>query len=534
VSGGKFRHTKNEIFPTLFSAQTGQDLNDIFDYSARGPRPMQTHAGFACIIRTNEINSQAHGRETAMKVIREQQLEDLMAKAAGKGVRFADVRAVRGASTTVEVQDGRVEKVHATASHGIGIRVLVDNAWGFSSVNSFREPDMAACLARALDQARALAPHARDIVELAETPPVRGHGGPRNIKKAPETVPVQEKVARLAALERAARAADTRIATTSLQFGDSDTDMTVANTRGTCVRNRSVRTRIALSVVAADQDSRQIAREIIGQQSGFEMIEDLTPENYSLQAVARAVALLSADAPPSGAMPVVFDPDITGLLAHEAFGHNSEADLVRNGESIISGRMGDRVGSDLVNITDDSTIPDAWGSYTYDGEGTPGARRVLVEQGVVRNFLHSLETAAHFKMAPMGSARAQNHQYPPIVRMSNTFFEPGSSSFEDLLKQAGQGLYIKGALGGYVATEKGQFTCSASEGWTIKNGVLDRPVRDVSVSGLVLEALANVIGVSNAFSLEMPGTCGKSGQGMPVNAGGPHILLASLVVGGSG
>lgn len=469
-----------------------------------------------------------------MTEIREQQLEDLMSRAAASGARFADVRAVTGDSSTVEVQDGRVEKVHATRSQGAGVRVLVGNAWGFASVNSFREADLAECLDRALEQARALAPHATEPVELADCPASRGQGGPGGIQKPPASVPVREKAALLAALERAARSADKRVAATSLQFGDGDTDMIVANTRGTCVRNRSVRTRIALSVVAADDASRQIAREIIGQQSGFEMIEDLTPENYSLPAVDRAVALLSADPPPSGPMPIVFDPDITGLLAHEAFGHNSEADLVRNGESIISGRMGERIGSDLVNITDDSTIPGAWGSYAYDGEGTRGARRPLVERGVVRNFLHSLETAAHFRMAPLGSARAQNHQYPPIVRMSNTFFEPGESSFEDLLKMAGNGLYIKGALGGYVATEKGQFTCSASEGWIIKNGVLDRPVRDVSVSGLVLEALANVIGVSNAFSLEMPGTCGKSGQGMPVNAGGPHILLSSLVVGGAG
>lgn len=461
--------------------------------------------------------------------------EALMQAANDAGARFADVRAFRSRAATVEIQDGRVEKVHVTRTHGIGVRALVDNAWGFASVNSFDEHDMHACMEQALDMARALRPFATTPIELADPgAPLRGEFPARNIVEFPDQVSIQDKVAALAALERAAGGADPRIANTALTFGDSSGEITVANTRGVCVRGQTVRTRAALRVVAADDNSRQIAQEIHGKQRGFELVRELSPETFSLRAARRATDLLTADAPPSGAMPVVFDPDITGLLAHEAFGHNSEADLVRGGESIIAGKMGEKIASGLVTILDDAAIENGWGSYPFDHEGTPSARRVLVERGVVRAFLHNLESAAHFGMKPEGSARAQNHQFPPVVRMSNTFFEPGDDSFEDVLKKAGDGLYIKGALSGYVATEKGHFTCRASEGFLIRNGVLDRPVRDVAVSGYVLEALERIAAVSRDFALAMPGMCGKSGQAMPVDAGGPHILVSALTVGGAG
>jgi len=461
-------------------------------------------------------------------------LEKMMERAAAAGVRFSDARAIRSASTVIEVQDGRVEKIHSSDFGGIGVRALAGNAWGFASCNGFDDSAALACLEQAIEMARALAPHAKEQVELAELPPLRETREPQGIKRNPREVPVSEKVAKLSTLEAAARAAGGKIANTSLTYWDGESEMIVANTRGTLVRGGAVRTRSALSVVAADENSRQVSRRIVGKQRGFELVEELTPEDYGAGAAREALALLEAETPPSGTMPVLFDPDIVGLLVHEAFGHNSEADLVRAGESIIAGKMGHKIGSDLVTIIDDATVQNGWGSYSFDAEGTPGARRVLVDRGIVAGYLHSLETAAHFGMAPLGSARCQDHQHAPIVRMSNTFFQPGASTFDEMVRLAGDGLYIKGALSGYVSTEKGQFTCRASEGRLIRNGKLDRLVRDVAVSGLTLEALANVIAVSNTFALEMPGTCGKSGQGAPVDAGGPHILVSGLVVGGAG
>jgi TldD protein len=221
------------------------------------------------------------------------------------------------------------------------------------------------------------------------------------------------------------------------------------------------------------------------------------------------------------------------LFTHEALGHNSEADIVMEGGSILEGKLGSRIASDLVTITDDSTLEGVWGSYKYDSEGTPGRRRVVVENGVLKGYLHSLETAAKFNTEPTGSARAQDFGCRPIVRMSNTGIQAGNKSFGELLKGIDHGIMLSEGLGGYVSPEKGQFVFSAGEGWIIRKGELAEHIRDVNMSGILLETLMKIDGVSREY--EMPtlkGFCGKDGQTMPVGAGGPYVRVKELMIGG--
>jgi len=232
-------------------------------------------------------------------------------------------------------------------------------------------------------------------------------------------------------------------------------------------------------------------------------------------------------------MPVVFHPSITGLLIHEALGHNAEADHVWSGESILKGRLNKEVASPLVTILDDSLAGDSYGSYEYDSEGTAGGKRFIIEKGVLKSFLHSLETASRFGVAPNGCARAEDYSSPPIVRMSNTYMLPGKSSMEELLAGIDRGVYLRDGHWGYVLIEKGQFTCHASGARMIEHGTLGEPLRDVTVSGLMLETLKEIEAVGSDFLLQMPGKCGKSGQGIPTDAGGPHIRIRKLVVGGA-
>jgi len=205
---------------------------------------------------------------------------------------------------------------------------------------------------------------------------------------------------------------------------------------------------------------------------------------------------------------------------------------VLTGQSILGGKLGTQVAADCISIVDDSTIPRSWGSYTYDSEGVPGQRRALVEKGVLKGFLHSLETAAKMGAAPNGSARADGFQHRPIVRMSNTMILPGESSLEELMRDIDLGILLRGGQWGYVQSEKGQYTCHAGEGIMIRNGQLAEQVRDVSISGMTLDTLADALGVSRDFELEMPGNCGKNGQSMPVNGGGPYVKVREVVVGG--
>ncbi|MEW6203312.1 MAG: TldD/PmbA family protein [bacterium] len=448
-----------------------------------------------------------------------------------QGAEFADARWGAGKGIAIEVQDGRLEKVHATSSEGVGIRVLMGGSWGFASANGADKRQVERCVRDALAMAKASIGRQTEHGIVAETQPFTGTAKTEPLIH-PDDVPMEAKINKAVYFEEKARKYDERVTNTQLTYRDGSGESLVMNTFGTCVRTATVRTFAAVRVVAADGGQRQRAFEIVGRRGGFEVIEELDASHFSEAASSRAIRLLAAEPPPSGSFPVIFDPSIAGLLVHEAFGHNAEADHVWSGESIIAGKFGEQVASPLVTIVDDPTLAGAWGSYDYDSEGTPAQRRVLIENGVVVGFLNSLETAAQLGMQPNGAARCENHHYRPIVRMSNTFFAPGAATLDEMIKKIDTGIMVGKALGGYVATEKGQFTCRAGESWLIRNGQKEKLLRDVAVSGLTLEALRKVEAVSSDFSLSMPGTCGKLGQGVPVDDGGPYILISELVVGG--
>lgn len=460
-------------------------------------------------------------------------LSGIMQEATEKGAAFADARAAEGLSTMIEIQDGRTEKVHSSRSRGIGVRVLYGGAWGFATTYRMDEQAARTCLDEALEMAKIAAPHVAEKADVAKIEPVRDSVA-ADVRRRPDSVQAKEKVRLVAGLERAAREYDSRVSNTMLNYGDGTGSAWIANTYGTYLELDNVRTRVALRVISSDGKLRQTGYESVGRLEGFELIENLAPEDFSHRAAKRAVDLLSARPAPSGRFPVIFDHSVTGLFVHEAFGHNSEADLVWSGESIIADKMGEKIASELVTIVDDATYPRAWGTYSYDSEGVPAQKRILVEKGYVKSFLHSLETAAHFGVKPNGAGRADGPGSRPIVRMSNTFIEPGESKIDDMIADLDYGILLKGALSGYVSTETGQFTCRTAEGWLIENGEIKEQLRDVAVNGMVLEALSDVDAVSDSFNLSMPGTCGKNGQGMPVDNGGPHIRVKKLVVGGQG
>jgi TldD protein len=276
----------------------------------------------------------------------------------------------------------------------------------------------------------------------------------------------------------------------------------------------------------------QTGAERCGIVGGYELIEATTEEALSVVAVDRAMRLLTAKPAPAGTMPVIFDPSATGLFTHEALGHNAEADAVWTGQSLLAGRMGQRIAADCVTIVDDPTMEGKFGFYFFDSEGTPARRRVIVENGILKEYLHSLETAARFEVAPNGAARADGHTAAPIVRMSNTFIAPGEASVEEMIKSVDRGIYLRDAQGGYVFPERGQFTCKAGAAVMIEKGELGEPLRDVSVAGLTLEILQNVEAVAGDLEVDWPGFCGKGGQSAPTSIGGPHMKVSSMVVGG--
>ena len=459
-------------------------------------------------------------------------LEALRDAAVSRGVDFMDVRAVEGEGTQIQLQDGRADKVSQARGRGIGVRVLLNRAWGFASSDGYDRAKAFDCLDMAVAMAKASGARVGELGIVAELPPVEDRVAAA-FETDPRSVSLADKMKLLAQYEQAAVAVgEGKLVNTIVSYSDGAARVLLCNSRGSFVETETVRTSIGAAVTAQDGDVRQRASERRGRQCGYELAEQVSPEEVSVRAASRAVALLAAQRAPAGKFTVIFHPTITGLLTHEALGHNAEADLVLAGESILEGKLGTPIAADCITIIDDGTIPGSWGTYAYDSEGTPSQRRVLIENGVLKGYLHSLETAARLGVAPNGSARAQGFAHRPVVRMSNTFIQPGALSFEELLADVDDGIYLKAGQWGYVLCEKGQYTCNAGEGYRIRKGKLAEHLRDVCISGMTLETLRNADALSRDFEMDMPGMCGKSGQGMHVNGGGPHVRVRDIVVGG--
>jgi len=460
-------------------------------------------------------------------------LEAIRDRAKEKGLDFMDIRFVEKDSTSIQLQDGKADRVFYGRSAGIGIRVILNGAWGFATTDRITLENARECLALAVSMAEASRERGSTVNVTRVSPVIDTVKAKSGID--PRLVSFEEKMERVVMLESEARkVSPDKISNTILGYGDSWCREIVCNSFGTLVESESVRTHISITVVAKDGTLRQSASEHEAIQGGFELIRNLSPQDFSIKAAKRAIALLSAKRAPSGVFPCILHPDIVGLFVHEALGHNAEADSVMAGVSILEGKIGQKIASELITIVDDPTVEGLWGSYKYDSEGVPGKRKVLVENGVLKEYMHSLETACKFKSEPNGSARAQDFNCRPIVRMSNTSILGGNHSYEELIKSIEHGILLSKGLGGYVDPTKGQFTFRAGEGWFIRKGEIAEQIRDVSMSGILLETLKDIDGVSTEYVPDTlkGGMCGKGGQMMYVGAGGPYVRVKKLIIGG--
>jgi TldD protein len=449
-----------------------------------------------------------------------------------RGAAFADVRALHRRAESILVQDGRADKLAASTVRGVGVRVLVGRCWGFASADSLERRRGEQCVDDALALARASQEFVSDPAMIAEAAPVVAED-----RRLPEiatgAMPVKEKIARLLEYEHTGRSVGGDAVVNSIvSYSDGVRDEVLANTAGTLIRTAGARAVVTCLFVASDGTIRQRGMEHRGILGGAEILRRTEPEEFSVAAARKALALLKARPAPAGRFAVVFHPSITGLLVHEALGHNAEADAVWAGQSILEGRLGDELAPPTVSIYDDSTVPGAFGSYAYDSEGTPGRRRPILEKGRLVGFLHSLETAAKFKAGPTGSGRAESYDCRPIVRMSNTFMERGTVPLAEMLRGVDRGIYLLDGHWGYVFVQKGQFICHAGQARMIDRGRLGDPLRDVSISSMTLDTLRKIDAVGDDFEMKMPGMCGKDGQSAPTDCGGPHVRVGDVVVGG--
>ncbi len=448
--------------------------------------------------------------------------------ATSTGAGFAEVFVEDRRSTGAVLDDGRVEDLSSGRDRGAGIRVVAGDTTGFAHTSDLSD----AGLQRAAEAAAAAASTGTGGTRVVELEPSRtSRSAPARI--LPGDVAKGAKVELLARADEAARAAGSDISQVTARYGDTRRRILVANTDGVLAEDDQVRTLFAVSCVASGDTGLQTGRESIGRTIGFELFDEYDIEDLARRAARRAITKLQAVPAPSGAMPVVIGKGGGGVLFHEACGHGLEADLVAKKASVFAGRQGEQVASPLVTLVDDGTMSGEWGRVAIDDEGRPAQRNVLIEDGVLTDYMWDSLRARAEGRASSGNGRRQSYQHLPMVRMTNTYIGNGTDDPDDIIADTERGVFVAHLGGGQVNTATGDFVFGMTEAYLIEDGRITAPIRDGNLIGNGPEVLRRIDMLGDDFEMGGPGTCGKDGQGVPVGDGTPTLRVTSLTVGGT-
>ncbi|MFN8634823.1 MAG: TldD/PmbA family protein [Chloroflexota bacterium] len=456
-------------------------------------------------------------------------LERTLAEALATGGDFADVFAEDRRMTTFNMEDDQLDRLQLTQDRGVGVRVVSGGVTGYAYADGWDEATLLATARAARDVARGAGPSGPSVrLVRVETGPCQPPSRP------PERATIAERAALLERANRAARAAGSLVRQVTTRFSDSVQRVIVASSDGILAEDERRIVQLFVSVTTERGGMRQIGRRARGGQTGLELFDRFPPEHLGSETAEAAIAMLDAIPAPAGTMPAIVSNGWGGVLFHEAVGHGLEADHIERKSSVYEGKLGQRVAAPIVTLADDATIPNHRGSYRIDDEGVAGQRTPVVVGGILEGYLTDRKHAQLLGLATSGNGRRQSYQKLPIPRMTNLVVEPGTSSPADILADTPRGLYVVSLGGGQVDTTSGQFVFSVTEGYTIENGRLGRPVRGATLAGNSFAVLANVDAVADDFALDPGlGTCGKQGQRVPVGVGQPTLRVSEIVVGGT-
>ena len=440
---------------------------------------------------------------------------------------YTEIRLEEKETTVVRYRGKDLECANANVDSGGMVRCLVrDRGWGVANFNDVS--DLRAKVARAFECARV--GRADTPIELAPAEPVVAKVEAKMERDFRE-IPLAGKKALAQSLNRVMFGHSDKIVDTRASYNDRFARLILANSEGTWIEEERPAATLFAIATAREGDNVQEAYESVSLPAGWEAVLDC--EDLARAAARKAVELLGAEPVKAGRYTVVINPRLAGLFVHEAFGHLSESDFVyENPKAREMMRLGRRFGTGILNVFDDGSVPGQIGTTIYDDEGTPGRRNWLIREGELVGRLHSRQTAARMGESPTGNARALDYRFPPIVRMTNTAIDKGSTSFEDMIKDIELGIYACDDVGGTTQLES--FSFSSGMAWMIRRGRIEEMVKDVILAGNLFETLGNIDAVGNDFTwINEGGGCGKGGQNpLPVGMGAPHIRIRDVVVGG--
>ena len=426
-------------------------------------------------------------------------------------------------SSHITYRGKKLESIGKSSGIGGNIRVSIKGGWGFTSFNSL--DGLQERIELAVKQAKFAG---NTTSNLAAVVPVTDKV-PAGVDIKPIDIPLTDKKQLLDEYNDIIWQTP-QLQTSVIGYSDGYKKSIFINSLGSFIQQEMADVSLRLMAVATDGNEVQQSNLSIGSRGDFSRIQNLHQQVAEM--AGRPVELLSAPQVKGGEYTVVLDPVLAGVFVHEAFGHLSESDFIYENEKMRQiMTLGKEFGSTKLNIVDSALIPCLRGSYKYDDEGVPATKTYLIREGKLTGRLHSRETAAKMNEKTTGNARAVSYRYPPIVRMTNTYIEPGSATFNDMIADIKEGVYARNWYGGTTSME--MFTFSAAEAYMIRNGRVAELLRPVVLSGNVFATLKNIDAIGDDLEMNQGGGCGKGEQSpLPVSNGSPHIRIRQCLVGG--
>ncbi len=452
-------------------------------------------------------------------------LQKVIARALEKGGDFADVYLENRISRQIVMEESKFKNGLYGISQGAGVRVISGNKTGYAYTDEITEEK----LLRAAEVASYVARNSNIIT------PVDINSAERksfiSIEQPLNEIADSRRIEMIQRADEAAMAYDPRIKMAMVDYYDEVRGRVIANSEGIYLRDENPLMFFIVQTMSEEGNVRHMSRERLSKHSGFEMFEEFTPEMVAERAAREAIAMLKAEAAPAGMMDVIMQNGWGGVLVHEAVGHPLEADNISKGIGAFTGKLGQKVASNVFTMVDDGSIKNARGTINFDDEGTQAKRNVLIENGILKGYMTDVLSAKQLNMERTGNGRRESFRYMPIPRMTNTFIDQGESNPEDILASTRKGIYVQSLSGGSVNPVTGVFNFTCREAYMVENGEKTTPIKGATLIGSCLDVISNIDAVGNDLDFG-PGICGK-GQSAEVDAGQPTVRIRGINVGGS-
>ncbi len=450
---------------------------------------------------------------------------EVLSKAMSSGGDFAEIFCELTRTQSLSLVDGKIEKITDNVISGVGIRVFKGTQTAYASTCDMTKGGLLNCAQRVAD---VISSNKISVdISLSERIFPNIHA----VEIEPVGAEMRLKTELLKAGCVAAKNYDSHISQVQGTLALVDRTIWIANSEELFTSDRHIRTRMAISSVASDRGENQSGSCSPGRGMGLEMFELFKPEDIGIEASRHAMVNLRASYCPAGRMPVAIENGFGGVIFHEACGHSLEATSVGTGTSQMCGKLGQKIANEKVTAIDDGTIAGAWGSVNIDDEGNPTKRNVLIENGILKQYMVDRLGSRRMNTPMTGNSRRQDYHYEPTSRMTNTFIDNGSDQNEDIIRSIEYGLYAKKMGGGSVNPLTGDFNFAVSEGYIVRNGEICEPVRGASLIGNGSQILMDIDMVGQNLATGQ-GMCGSSSGSVPTDVGQPLIRVSNITVGG--